>query len=127
MLFQPLYYSAQAKLPWAASWKRPKIKIIITQKITRNLIRPDIAANPGIAGKTKINSTSKIRKTIEIKKNRIEKGRRAESLGVNPHSNGLAFSRSVKNLEPKVKPKIVSKKANINLKNNLKKNGNAEL
>jgi 2-methylisocitrate lyase-like PEP mutase family enzyme len=30
----------------------------------------------------KINSTSKIRKTIEIKKNRIEKGRRAESLGV---------------------------------------------
>ncbi len=42
---------------------------------------------------------------------------RWESLGVNPHSNGLAFSRSVKNLEPKVKPKIVSRKASSSYSN----------
>jgi hypothetical protein len=35
LLFQPLYYSAQAKLPRAASCKRPKTKTIITQKNTK--------------------------------------------------------------------------------------------
>lgn len=63
-------------------------------KINKKLEVLKVVVNPGITGKIKINSTSKIRKIIEIKKNRIEKGRRAESLGVNPHSNGLAFSRS---------------------------------
>lgn len=40
-------------------------------------------------------STSKIKKIIAIKKNRIEKGRREEEIGSNPHSNGEAFSRSI--------------------------------
>ena len=44
-------------------------------------------------GNIKTNSTSKIKKIIEIKKNRIVKGRRALNLGLNPHSNGLIFSK----------------------------------
>ena len=40
-------------------------------------------------------STSKIKKIIAIKKNRIEKGRRADLLGSNPHSKGDLFSRSL--------------------------------
>lgn len=39
-------------------------------------------------------STSKIRKIIAIKKNCREKGKRADLLGSNPHSNGEFFSRS---------------------------------
>jgi len=35
LLFQPLYYSAQTKLPCAASCRRPKTKIINTQKNTK--------------------------------------------------------------------------------------------
>jgi len=41
-------------------------------------------------------STSKIKNIIAIKKNRIEKGIRADLLGSNPHSNGVNFSRSLK-------------------------------
>ena len=40
-------------------------------------------------------STSKIRKIIAIRKKRREKGRRADPLGSNPHSNGELFSRSI--------------------------------
>ena len=39
-------------------------------------------------------STSKTKNTNAIRKNRIEKGRRALYLGVNPHSKGLIFSNS---------------------------------
>ena len=46
-------------------------------------------------GKIKTNSTSKIRKTIEIRKKRRESGRRGVAFKVNPHSNGLDFSRSL--------------------------------
>lgn len=45
-------------------------------------------------GNKRMISTSKIRKIRATKKNRMEKGSRAENLGVNPHSNGLNFSRS---------------------------------
>jgi hypothetical protein len=47
-------------------------------------------------GKIKAISTSKIRKIIAIIKNRIEKGRREELDGSNPHSKGDLFSRSIK-------------------------------
>jgi len=40
-------------------------------------------------------SISKIKKIIAIKKNRREKGRRAEDLGLKPHSKGEDFSRSI--------------------------------
>lgn len=46
-------------------------------------------------GKIKAISTSKIKKIIAIKKNRIEKGNREEFIGLNPHSKGESFSRSV--------------------------------
>lgn len=48
-----------------------------------------------IIGKIKAISTSKIKKIIAIKKNRIEKGKREEFIGLNPHSNGDNFSRSI--------------------------------
>lgn len=44
-------------------------------------------------GNIKTNSTSKIKKIIEIKKNRIVNGNRALNFGLNPHSNGLIFSK----------------------------------
>jgi len=47
-------------------------------------------------GKIKTSSTSKIKKTKHKRKNRIEKGNRALSLGVNPHSKGLSFSWSLR-------------------------------
>lgn len=47
-----------------------------------------------IKGNSNTISTSKTKNKIEIKKKRIEKGIRALILGVNPHSNGLFFSRS---------------------------------
>ena len=47
-----------------------------------------------IIGKIKAISTSKIKKIMAIKKNRIEKGKREEFIGLNPHSNGDNFSRS---------------------------------
>lgn len=47
-----------------------------------------------IIGRIRAISTSKIKKIIVIKKNRIEKGRRDEFIGSNPHSNGDVFSRS---------------------------------
>ena len=46
-------------------------------------------------GRMRAISTSKIKKIIAIKKNRIEKGRRADLLGSNPHSKGDLFSRSL--------------------------------
>ena len=46
-------------------------------------------------GRIKAISTSKIKKIIAIKKNRIEKGSRDEFKGLNPHSKGESFSRSI--------------------------------
>lgn len=63
-----------------------------------------------IIGRIKAISTSKIKKIIAIKKNRIEKGRREEFIGVNPHSKGESFSRS----EIFFFPKIVDKAITIN-------------
>lgn len=45
-----------------------------------------------IKGNKITNSTSKTRNTKEIKKNRMENGRRALNIGLNPHSNGDIFS-----------------------------------
>ena len=47
-------------------------------------------------GKIKTSSTSKNKNTRHKRKNRIEKGNRALSLGVNPHSKGLSFSWSLR-------------------------------
>lgn len=111
MLFQPPYYSAQERLPWAASWKSPKIKIKITRKIKKNLKIVWAIIRVGIAGKIKINSTSKTRKIIESIKNRMENGSRAEDFGVNPHSNGLDFSRSWVLLLLNLKPTSIKSRA----------------
>lgn len=46
-------------------------------------------------GNNKTISTSKIKKIIANKKNRKEKGKRADLIGSNPHSNGELFSRSL--------------------------------
>lgn len=46
-------------------------------------------------GRSKVISTSKIKKITAIRKNRSEKGIRAVSNGLNPHSNGEDFSRSL--------------------------------
>lgn len=48
-----------------------------------------------IIGRIRAISTSKIKKIMAIKKNRIEKGRREELIGLNPHSKGDNFSRSL--------------------------------
>lgn len=45
-------------------------------------------------GKRRTISTSKIRKITAKRKNRREKGKRADPIGSNPHSNGELFSRS---------------------------------
>lgn len=47
-----------------------------------------------IKGNKRTISTSNTKNKIEIKKKRIEKGIRALSFGVKPHSKGLFFSRS---------------------------------
>lgn len=66
-----------------------KIKFVYNQIIKLEYF------NVKIIGRIKAISTSKIKKIIAIKKNRIEKGRRDEFIGLNPHSKGASFSRSV--------------------------------
>lgn len=61
-----------------------------------------------IIGKINAISTSKIKKIIAIIKNRIEKGRREESEGSNPHSKGDLFSRSIKAFLDKKEAKIIT-------------------
>lgn len=73
------------------------------------IIRFDVF-NVKIIGKISAISTSKIKKIIAIKKNRMEKGKREEFIGLNPHSNGESFSRS----EIFFFPKIVDKAITIN-------------
>ena len=48
------------------------------------------------AGISSTISMSKTKKITARRKNRVENGRRALSLGSNPHSNGVDFSRSLK-------------------------------
>lgn len=61
-----------------------------------------------IIGKIKAISTSKIKKIIAIKKNRIEKGRREEFIGSNPHSKGDVFSRSFIDFLERVEAKYIT-------------------
>lgn len=70
-----------------------------------------------IIGKINAISTSKIKKIIAIKKNRIEKGRREEERGLNPHSNGESFSCSINDFFLKREDKIIT----INEIQNIKK------
>ena len=58
---------------------------------------------PATKGINRATSTSKIRNKTANKKNRSEKGRRPDSLGSNPHSNGLNFSKERTVLNLKVK------------------------
>lgn len=67
-------------------------------------MKKEAVITAGRAGNKRISSTSNTRKIIEIKKNRMEKGIRAECLGLNPHSKGLVFSRSMSVLWPRLKP-----------------------
>jgi len=71
-----------------------------------------------------MSSTSKIKKIIDNIKNRIEKGRRAEVLGVNPHSNGLDFSRRREALVPNTSPRDNKRKENSIIIKDLTKMGN---
>lgn len=66
-------------------------------------------------GKIKAISTSKIKKIIAIRKNRIEKGRREEFIGLNPHSKGDSFSRSEIFFLPKIVDKNITIKAMIKI------------
>lgn len=54
-----------------------------------------LIAIPKTTGKRSATSISKIRNTTASKKNRIEKGKRAESLGSKPHSKGVALLRAI--------------------------------
>ena len=66
-------------------------------------------------GKIKAISTSKIKKIIAIKKNRIEKGKRDEFIGLNPHSNGDNFSRSEIFFLPRIVERAITIKAIIKM------------
>ncbi|RWS06001.1 NADH dehydrogenase subunit 5 (mitochondrion)-like protein [Dinothrombium tinctorium] len=84
---EPPYYSLHSSDPWFHSWYKPIIRI------SRNMILTvihdfmfDVIIVTGI-GSSRAISTSKIMKITAIRKNRDEKGRRAEFLGSNPHSN----------------------------------------
>lgn len=68
-----------------------------------------------IIGRIKAISTSKIKKMIAIKKNRIENGRREELKGLNPHSKGDNFSRSLAFLLANKVDKPITMKAIIKI------------
>lgn len=69
----------------------------------------------GISGIISTISTSKIMKIIAIRKNCIENGIRAELKKLNPHSNGICFSRNLfLFLEIKI-DKIIKTKVTVNL------------
>ena len=78
-------------------------------RITCSLINE---LSPITKGNINTNSTSKTKKTRATRKNRIEKGSRALNLGVNPHSNGLVFSRSGRTLILRAQPKMKTKNTN---------------
>ena len=65
-------------------------------------------------GKINNNSTSKIKNTTATKKNRKEKGKRATWSGVNPHSKGLFFCRSVNTFILKILPNEINNNDKIN-------------
>ena len=96
MLPQVFKYLAQDKEPSFHSWRRPKIKIIKNINELRrrgDRTKEDMRIGAGIS---KTISTSKTRKITANKKKRVENGIRALFFGSNPHSNGDAFSRSIK-------------------------------
>lgn len=68
-----------------------------------------------IIGRIKAISTSKIKKIIVIKKNRIEKGRREEFIGSNPHSKGEVFSRSFNDFLARTEAKYITTIATIKI------------
>lgn len=68
---------------------------------------------PKIIGNRRATSISKIRNTTARRKNRIEKGKRAESLGSNPHSKGLFLFRELLNLDPSMCAAISSAILNL--------------
>lgn len=72
-----------------------------------------VSQNAGTAGKIKINSTSKTKKIKAMEKKRKENGKRAENLGVNPHSKGLCFSESRASFIDNKLPTLNSKRQNI--------------
>jgi hypothetical protein len=85
----------QLRAPWFHSWYKPRRR---TKKKKSPIEIQDLIKEVFIIraiGRMRAISTSKIKKIIAIKKNRIEKGRRADLLGSNPHSKGDLFSRSL--------------------------------
>ena len=75
-----------------------------------------------IIGRIRAISTSKIKKIIVIKKNRIEKGRRDEFIGSNPHSKGDLFSRSLLVFFDNKEAKIIITIVIIIIRNDIKLN-----
>ena len=94
MLFQPPNQLAQSKLPSFNSWNNPTNRATKNKENTALLTVTELYEIERTIGNNRINSTSKIRKITATKKNRNEKGDRETENGVNPHSNGLIFSRS---------------------------------
>lgn len=90
-----IIYKDQFKAPWFHSWYSPNNKILIKNINDEKYRVIDEIFIIKIKGIKSVISTSKIKKITAIKKNCKEKGIRAELLGSNPHSKGLAFSRSI--------------------------------
>ena len=88
----------------------PKRRII--RKIVEVPIKNEEGAIFKIMGEgiSKIISISKTRKITASKKNRVEKGKRALSLGSNPHSKGVDFSRSFSLRALKVYARLITNK-----------------
>lgn len=88
-------YSAHSRPPCIHSYINPTVrraKIVVDHK---NIFVGVIWAAHGV-GKSRAISRSNRRKRMATRKNRIEKGRRAEPSGSNPHSYGESFSASGK-------------------------------
>ena len=81
-------------MDWAHSQNNPKDKTTINKIRDKKLYLFKPNERTPKNGNIRINSTSKIKKIKVTRKNWIEKVIRLFALGLNPHSNGLIFSRS---------------------------------
>ena len=90
-------YSFQDKIPRRHSSKVPKIRIIRNMDSITRFLNSSSSIWKGTLSNRE-SSTSNTINNITIKKKRKEKGTRLLSLGSNPHSKALLFSRFSKNL-----------------------------
>jgi len=90
-----MYYNYLIHLrePSFHSWISPNIRIIKNKDLAKIEDLIIFIFSLKITGNSKATSMSKIKKITANKKNRIEKGRRALSLGSKPHSKGVFLFR----------------------------------